>query len=150
MSYEYLSNSKDFTHLLFESMTVTLQKMSLFSTLFGVIFYPFIFQFSYKFWAYILRFYAEIFEYEGEDEKLEEIIEDLLNTMFTGNLLLIIPIFGGFLSTITQGYYLFLGLRKKLDFSSTQAILVLITPIFVLFLVSILIASYFVFLFSIF
>jgi hypothetical protein len=147
VSYEYLSSSKDFTHLLFQSMTVSYQKFNLMSTLFSVIFYPFIFQFAFKFWAYLLRFYAEIFHYEG-DRDLEVEIEELLNTVFTANLFLVIPIFGGILSTLTQGYYLFIGLRKKLQFTTTQAFLVLITPLFIVFLLTILIASYFVFLFS--
>lgn len=148
VSYEYLSSSENFTHLLFQSMTVSYQKFNLMSTLFSVIFYPFIFQFAFKFWAYLLRFYAEIFHYEGERD-LDVEIEDLLNTVYTANLFLVIPIFGGILSTLTQGYYLFIGLRKKLQFTTTQAFLVLITPLFILFLLTILIASYFMFLFSI-
>ncbi len=148
VSYEYLSSSEEFTHLLFQSMTVSYQKFNLMSTLFSVIFYPFIFQFAFKFWSYLLRFYAEIFHYEGERD-LDVEIEELLNTVFTANLFLVIPIFGGILSTLTQGYYLFIGLRKKLQFTTTQAFLVLITPLFILFLLTILIASYFMFLFSI-
>jgi hypothetical protein len=148
MSYDYLSNSEEFTHLLFQSMTLSYQKFNLMSTLFSVIFYPFIFQFAFKFWAYLLKFYAEIFHYEGERD-LDVEIEELLNAVFTANLFLVIPIFGGILCTLTQGYYLFIGLRKKLQFTTTQAFLVLITPLFILFLFTILIASYFMFLFSI-
>lgn len=146
LSYEYLSKSQDFTHLLFQSVTVSFQKFSLFSTLFGVIFYPFIFQFAFKFWAYILKFYTEVFDYDGDC--LEEEIEHMLNTVFTANIFLIIPIFGSILSTLAQAYYLFIGLKKRLEFTTTQAFLVLITPLFTLFLISILIASYFIFLFS--
>ena len=147
LSYEYLSSSEDFTHLLFQSMTVSWQKFGLLTTLFGVIFYPFIFQFAFKFWAYVLRFYAEIFDY-GNERDLDDEIESLLNTIFTANIFLVIPIFGNTLSFLAQGYYLFLGLKKKLEFTTTQAFLVLITPVFTIFLISILVASYFIFLFS--
>jgi len=142
ISYEYLSSSKDFTHLVFASFNVTFQKISLFTTLAQVIFYPFIFQFGFKFWTYILKFYAEIFEYEGERDLSIE-IEELLNSIYTANIFLIIPIFGNVLSFLTQGYYLFIGLRAKLYFTRLQAFLVLMTPLFLMFLLAILIASYF-------
>ncbi len=147
ISYEYLSSSQDFTHLVFAAFNVTFQKISLFSTLAQVIFYPFIFQFGFKFWAYVLNFYAEIFEYEGERE-LDTEIEELLNSIYTANIFLIIPIFGNVLSFLTQGYYLFIGLRAKLNFTRLQAFLVLITPLFLLFLLTILVASYFTLLIS--
>lgn len=146
-SYEYLSSSQDFSHMLFASVNVTFQKISLMTTLAQVIFYPFIFQFGFKFWAYVLRFYAEIFEYDGERD-LDVEIEELLNSIFTANIFLIIPIFGNVVSLLTQAYYLFIGLRAKLGFSRTQAFLVLLTPLFLMFLATMLIASYFTFLIS--
>jgi hypothetical protein len=148
-SYEYLSQSKDFSHMLFESFNVSLQKFSLLFTLGEVILYPLLFQFAYKFWVYVLKFYAEIFDYEDKDQ-LETVVEDLLHTLFTANLFLMIPIFGNVLSFLTQGYYLFLGLRKKLNFTRLQAFLVLLTPLFLLFLTAILIASYMTLLVSLF
>lgn len=147
MSYEYLSNSQSFTHMIFESINVTFQKISLMMTLFQVIFYPFIFQFAFKFWAYVLRFYAQIFEYNGE-RSLDIEIEELLNSIFTANIFLIIPIFGSILSFVTQAYYLFIGLRTKLEFTRAQAFLVLMTPLFIMFLITMLIASYFTILIS--
>ena len=147
VSYEYISNSQTYTHLIFESFSLTTQKISLIMTIAQVIFYPFIFQFAFKFWVYLLSFFAQIFAYEGERE-LEVEIEELLNSVFTTNIFLIIPIFGSVLSTIAQGYYMFVGVRAKLGFTKTQAILVLMTPLFLMFLITILIASYFAFLIS--
>lgn len=147
VSYEYLSSSADYTHLLFESFSVTAQKISLMMTLVQVIFYPFIFQFAFKFWAYLLRFFAQIFEYDG-DRELDVEIEELLNSIFTANIFLIIPIFGNVLSTLAQTYYLFIGVRTKLGFTRVQAFLVLMTPLFLMFLITILIASYFTLLLS--
>jgi hypothetical protein len=147
VSYEYLSSSQSYTHLLFESFSVTTQKISLMMTLVQVIFYPFIFQFAFKFWAYLLRFFAQIFDYDGERE-LDVEIEELLNSIFTANIFLIIPIFGNVLSTLAQSYYMFIGLRAKLGFTRAQVILVLMTPLFLMFLITVLIASYFTLLFS--
>ncbi len=147
ITYEQATSSQSFTHLISESVSVTFQKFTLMMTLFEVIFYPFIFQFGFKFWAYILRFYAQIFEYKGE-RALDTEIEELLNSIFTANIFLIIPIFGNILSLFTQAYYLFIGLKTKLSFTSTQAFLVLITPLFLMFLLTILVASYFTLLIS--
>lgn len=147
LTYEHATSTQSFTHLISESVSVTFQKFTLMMTLFEVIFYPFIFQFAFKFWAYILRFYAQIFEYKGE-RPLDTEIEELLNSIYTANIFLIIPIFGNILSILTQTYYLFIGLRAKLNFSATQAFLVLITPLFLMFLVTILVASYFTLLIS--
>lgn len=149
ISYEYLSNSKDFTHLLFQALNVKFQKFSLLSTLFQVIFYPFIFQFLHQFWTFLIKFYAQIFDFEADTEHSEEdLITDVVTTSFTSNVFLLIPIFGGVLSTIAQAFYLFTGLKAKLSFTNTQAFLVLITPLFIVFLLAILVASYMVFLIS--
>ena len=148
LSFEYLSNSQTYTHLLFESFTLTTQKISLMMTLAQVIFYPFIFQFAFKFWVYLLSFFAQIFHYEGERE-IEVEVEELLNSVFTTNIFLIIPIFGIVLSTLAQAYYMFVGVRAKLGFTKVQALLVLMTPLFLMFLITILIASYFALLISI-
>lgn len=149
MSYEYLSKSESFTHLMFQSLTVTTQKISLMITLAQVIFYPFVFQFGFKFWSYIVKFYAEVFDYEGERE-LDVEVEELLNTILTANIFLIIPIFGNVLSNMAQAYYLFLGLRVKMGFTRAQAFLVLLTPLFLMFFLTILVVSYVTFLISLF
>lgn len=147
ISYEYLSKSQSYTHMFFESMAVTSQKFSLMFTLVQVIFYPFVFQFGFKFLSYILRFFAQIFDYDG-DRELDVEIEELLNSIYTANIFLIIPIFGNVLSSMTQVYYLFIGLRTKLGFTRAQALLVLMTPLFLTFFLTILVVSYVTFLIS--
>jgi hypothetical protein len=149
MSYEYLSNSENFAHMLFQSFNVKFQKFSLYTTLFQVIFYPFIYQFLHKFWTFLIKFYAGVFDFELDNEHSEdELIEDVVTTSFTANFFLIIPILGGLVSTLAQIFYLFTGLKAKLSFTNTQAFLVLLTPLFIMFLLMILIASYFIFLIS--
>jgi hypothetical protein len=148
VSYEYVASSDGYAHLISESVSVTFQKISLMLTLFEVIFYPFLFQFGFKFWAYILKFYAQIFDFTG-DRPIEDEVEELLNSIFTANLFLVIPVFGNILSMITQGYFLFIGVRRKMNFTATQAFLVLITPLFLMFILTILVASYFTLLISI-
>ena len=79
---------------------------------------------------------------------MEEKADDILTTAFTSNLFLIFPIFGNILSNIALTYFIFQGLKKKYDFSSLQASLVLMTPLFIFFLFAMFTASYFVFLFT--
>lgn len=145
-SYTYFSGSKDFTHLALETFSFKFQKIALLTTLFGVIFYPFLFQFAYKFWKSVFKFYANIFDFK--DEQLEEKADQILITAFSANLFLILPIIGNILSNIALAFFLFQGLRKKYEFTSLQASLVLITPLFLLFLFAIFSASYFLFLFT--
>jgi len=148
-SYDYLSSSKDFSHLMLDSFSFTLQKWSMLTALFGVVFYPFIFQFAYKFWKGSFKFYASIFESQDENADLfEEKCDDILSTAFSSNLLLILPIAGNILSNIAMPFFIFTGLKRKLGFTSLQAGLVVITPAFIMFLLAIFSATYFVFLFT--
>lgn len=145
-TYTYFSGSKDFTHLILDSFNFRFQKISVLTTLFGVVFYPFIFQFTYKFWKGSFKFYANIFE--NESESFDEKAEDILNSAFSSNLFLLFPIIGNSLSNIAMIFLLFQGMKRKYEFTSLQASLVLITPLFLLFLFSIFSASYFLFLFT--
>ncbi|MGZ3788914.1 MAG: hypothetical protein ACXVLQ_10340 [Bacteriovorax sp.] len=145
-SYEYLSSSKDFTHMMLDSFSFKYQKFTLLSTLFAVIFYPFIFQFAYKFWKGCFKFYVNVFD--SEVENFEEKADDILSSAFSANLFLVLPIIGNLFSNISMFYFLFQGLKRKFEFSSLQSCLVLITPLFILFLITIFSASYFLFLFT--
>ena len=144
VSYEYFSNSRDFSHLVYDALSFQFQKISLLSSLFGAILYPFIFHFGYKFWKAIFKFYAQLFD--SEIDNIEEKSEDILSIAFSSNLFLILPIVGNVLSNLAHGFFIFRGLRQKYEFTSLQAFLVLMTPLFCLFLVAVFSASYFLFL----
>lgn len=147
ISYEYLAEPAGFSEAIFASVNISIQKISLMLILFEVVLYPFFFQFGFKFWAFILKFYGELFDYK-ESTPIEDAITSILNSIFTANIFLLIPVFGNVLSMMTEAYYLFIGLKAKLHFTNTQAFLVLITPLFFLFLSVILVASYFTLLLS--
>jgi hypothetical protein len=145
-SYYYFSSSKDFTHLVLESFSFKMQKITLLTTLFSVILYPFLFQFGYKFWKAIFKFYGNLFDVN--DENLDEKSDDILTSAFSSNLFLIFPIIGNFLSNVALAFFIFKGLKQKYEFTSLQASLVLLSPIFLMFLFTIFTASYLVFLFT--
>jgi hypothetical protein len=145
-TYNYFSGTPDFTHFLLDSFNFKFQKVTLLTTLFSVILYPFIFRFSYQFWKKSFKFYAIIFN--CSDDQLEINSDLILTSAYTSNIFLIFPLFGNFLSNISMAFFIFMGLKSKLKFSSLQAFLVLITPLFILFLISVFTASYFIFLFT--
>jgi hypothetical protein len=145
-SYSYFSESKDFTHFALEAFNFKFQKISLISTLFAVIFYPFIFQFAYKFWKSLFAFYNNIFD--SQIEQIDELGDEILTSAFSANLFLIIPIIGNVLSNVAMAFFLFQGFKRKYEFTSLQSFLILMTPLFLIFLISVFSASYFVFLFS--
>jgi hypothetical protein len=147
-SYQYFSTSEDFTHLILNSFSFSFQKISLFVQLGMVILYPVVFHFSYRFWMYLLGFYIQIFNsgFDPEEAKLKS--EEIVNTMYTSNSFLLLPIAGAVFSGFSQVYLLYRGVVVKLNFTKVQAFLVLLTPLFMIFILAILIVSYLVFLFS--
>ena len=144
-SYEYFKSSEDFTHLILNSFSFSLQKFSLIIQLTTVILYPITYYFTYKFWLFLLKFFAEIYNLQEETNENAQVI---VNKMYTSNIFLVLPIVGAMLSFLAQIYLLYTGVVKKLHFSKTQALLVLMTPMFILFMFAILIVSYFIFLLS--
>lgn len=146
-AYDYFSTSKDFTHLMLNSFSFSFQKISLFVQLGTVILYPLAFHFSYKFWIYLLNFYTQIF---SSNEEQKDNVTDIVNSMYTSNIFLVLPIIGALLSFFAQVLILYGGVSKKLNFTKTQAFLVLLTPLFLVFIIAILIVSYLVFLVSLF
>jgi hypothetical protein len=144
-TYEMATANQTISQMVYGQFNLTLQKFALISGISEAIFYPIVFHFSYKFWIYLLNFYAEIFNTEDRSEKNSEAV---LNAIYASNIFLIFPIFGKLLSFLAQFFYLYRGLLKKLHFNNMQAILVLLTPVFLIFLFAILVVSYFVFLIS--
>jgi hypothetical protein len=144
-SYEYFSTSEDFTHIVMNSVSFSFQKISLFVQLAMVVLYPVLFHLTYKFWVYLLNFFAQVFDQKNDSEA--KVIE-IVNAMYTSNVFLILPIAGAVLSFLAQTLILYRGVTTRLNFSKTQAVLVLMTPFFILFILAILIVSYFIFLVS--
>lgn len=144
-TYQYMSETDNIAKVLYSNFNLSLQKFSIIMGISEAIFYPVVFHFSYKFWLFILNFYGQVFNVETN---VEEESVDILNAIYASNVFLILPIGGKLLSLLAQGFYLFKGLMAKLGFSNLQAFLVLLTPLFIMFLFTILIVSYFIFLIS--
>jgi hypothetical protein len=146
---QYHSDATSLADIVTGSFNITFQKIMIFSGLSEAIFYPFVFHLSYRFWMFLLKFFAEVFEYdENAAGSIEENSTSILNALYASNVFLMIPVVGKLMSILAQGFYLYRGVIKKLNFTNTQAILVLMTPLFIIFLFAILIVSYFAFIIS--
>ena len=139
-SYNYFSHSKDLPSPFMQLLNFKFHQVSLFTTLFAVVFYPFLFQFGYKFWNALFNFYGNLFEVK--DDSMNEKNDEILSSAFSSNIFLVLPIVGNILSNIALFFLIFKGLKRKYEFTSLQASLVLLTPLFLLFLFLAFTASY--------
>lgn len=146
-TYEAAANTNSISQMVYTSFNLSLQKFSIILGLSEAIFYPIVFHFSYQFWNFLLKFYVQIFNLENEFD-FEERSEPILAAIYASNIFLLLPIFGKVASYLAQGFYLYKGLIKNLEFTNLQAFLVLLTPLFLIFLFAVLLFSYFAFLFS--
>ena len=145
LTYDYVSTNTTITKMVYSSFNLALQKYTLIIGISEAILYPVVFHFSYRFWVFLLQFYSQIFNLEND---FEENSECILTAIYASNVYLVIPVLGKLISFIAQGFLLYKGLLRKLDFSNLQAVLVLLTPFFLIFLFTMLVIAYFIFLFS--
>jgi len=145
VTYNYMSNEATISSMIMEQMNFKFQKFSIFFLLTEVILYPVVFYFTYRFMKTVLNFYSDIFLFEGDRDKT---FHQVLTPFYCANIFLILPIGGRVISYFAQAFYLYRGLVKKMEFTNLQSMLILLTPLFLVFLFSILIVAYFVFLLS--
>lgn len=145
LTYDYVSANNTISKMVYSSFNLTIQKYALIIGISEAILYPVVFHFSYRFWVFLLQFYSQIFNVEVNQE---ENVEDILTAIYASNIYLMIPVLGKLISFIAQGFLLYKGLLKKLNFTNLQAVLVLLTPFFMIFLVVMLMVAYFIFLMS--
>jgi len=117
---------------------ITHKKTFLYWVLVGVIFYPLILWFLSKFWIVIIRFFCVLYNKDGPTLKISTVCYCAL----TSQGLLVVPILGEILVPFAFFFFLFAGLKKSLGFTTLQAVLVLISPLFLFFLMIILSLAY--------
>ncbi len=140
--FSSLQNSGGF----FRGMNFNTERLSIFFALLELVVFPVALYFLYRFWVALLKFFAELFEYDKED--ILEACRQVAKRSYTVNFLFLLPIVGSSLSIFAQGLYLYLGMKNRLEFTNMQAILVLFVPLFLLVCLLILAVSYMIFIFS--
>lgn len=110
---------------------------TIFFVILRVVFFPLIFWFYGKFWVNIIKIFGNLYEKEGENEDyLDEVAEEIVTHAFTSHTFLVIPIVGLFLHRVANIIYLFGGLRRNLNLSVMQALLVILCPLFIVLFAS--------------
>lgn len=115
------------------------KKIFFYWVLVGVIFYPLFLWLLAKFWIVIVRFFCILY---GKDEVILDVNNVCYNSL-TSQGLLVVPVVGEVLVPFAFLFFLFAGLKNSLRFTTLQAILVIISPVFIFFLMLTLSLAYF-------
>ena len=113
----------------------------------SAIFFPLTLWFIGKFWSVLIRFFCVLY---GKDEgaNLNKHITVVSNAALISQGLLIVPVIGEFLVPFAFLFFLFAGLLKNLHFTVLQAVLVMISPLFLFLLMIVVSFGYVLLLFN--
>ena len=111
-------------------MQISTSKLNVFFLVLQIVFFPLALWIYSKFWVNIIKLFANLFGYEND---VEEISNEIVNNSLTAHTFLIIPIFGEVIQHLGGLVYIFAGLRRNLQMSVLQSVVVLISPL-ILFL----------------
>ena len=146
-AYQWVKGeSFDASEMAFSS-NFSLQKIMIFLLLLEVVFFPLSIWIFTKFWSVVIVFFADLFECEGDvNQKADEIVSNSL----VSHLFLLIPIFGQVANRISFLVFLFAGLTKNLRLNTSQALLVIASPLILFLLLLFILAVSVMMLFSIY
>lgn len=143
-AYSGQSDVNDFVNFAFDRVSFQWQKIGLVTLLVNVIFFPIYFYVYLKVWRGLLNFFVKIF---GRTDVNENQIEQVILSSQSSHLFYIIPIFGQGIKHFTSIYYLYLGMRRNMQFSNLQSFLVLVTPLFLVLIFTFFLLAYWIFVF---
>lgn len=102
------------------------QNLVLWGILLQIVFFPLLIWFYTRLWANIIKFFADLFEIEGE---VQTKTNQVVNHSMVSHMFLAIPIFGPLAQGIGMLFYLYAGLRNNFKFSHLQCLVVLVSPV---------------------
>lgn len=107
---------------------------TIFFLILNVVLFPFVIWIYTRFWIAIVTFFGNIFNktYQLEAAATETVHHALVSYTFY-----LIPIFGPLIQTISFVIYLYAGLKNNIQLSAFQSIIVILTPLFLLFVLCI-------------
>ncbi len=117
----------------------------LFSAALDIIFFPIGALILTELWSWVIRVYAKLL---NPDLPAEEIADEISVHALSSNLFNIIPFIGDFIQTLVYFFLLYAGLRSNLGASRSLAMVILITPTLVGFMLLSLFALVFFYLVS--
>ena len=109
--------------MLFEKLT---RRIGLFFVLIEVILFP-LFMFLYvKIWEIIIGLFSNLYSLQDEEKKG---ISEVVYLSASTNIFLLIPILGHHLRFFVGLFYIFVGLKKNLNFSVFRSIVITVSPL---------------------
>lgn len=147
ITFNYMSSDEAFTAILLPEFSFKAQQIVLFVALGQAILYPITMWVYTKFWGVLIRFFANLFEFEGDVVKTSE---QVVNYSLVSNMFLMIPVFGEVAKRFSSLIYIFAGLRQNFKFTRLQSVIVISSPILLLFMVLFFIGLYISIVLSIF
>ena len=97
----------------------------LFTTALDLVFFPIVALITTELWNFILKFYANRLQVEGDRDG---IVRDITSVALSSNFFLVVPIIGVVFQKITWMILLYIGCRHNLGASRSLAVLILMTP----------------------
>lgn len=131
--FQSWSAPNDLALLLPVDTTLYTQRVLLTAALAKVTFFPIIFWFYAKFWKVLIKFFAGLFQIEGN---LNKISDQIVNQSMTSHLMLAIPIFGKMLRHLAGLLHLFAGLRNNMQMTVLQSVVIILSPAVIMTMIS--------------
>ncbi len=113
--------------------TMYTQRVLLTAALAKVVFFPIIFWAYAKFWKILIKFFAGLFQAQGD---LNKITDQVVNQSMTAHFMLSIPIFGKMLRHLFGLLHIFAGLRNNLQMSVLQSVVIILSPAIIMTMLS--------------
>jgi len=145
MTSDALSDTESLSFLISSTFSFETQKVLVSWSILQVVLFPVTLWFYTKVWVVIIKFFGNLFEFDGD---VEQVTFQIVNHSIVTNLFLIVPIFGEMVRHFSSIVYLFAGLRKNMGLSTLQSIIVVASPLFIFVLFIVLGIVYFTSLFA--
>lgn len=133
MFFQSWTSPEEIALLLPIDTTLYTQRALLTATLAKVAFFPIIFWFYATFWKVLIKFFANLFQVEGN---IPRITDQIVHQSLSAHLMLAIPVFGKMLRHLLGLVHIFAGLRENMRMTVLQSLVVILSPAIMLTMIS--------------
>jgi hypothetical protein len=125
-----ITQNFDFIKDIIPSQNFSAHYFFIISAVLDVIFFPLYTLISIEVWQFFINFFGYV---KGIDKTLrKQAAEEIVKASLSSHLLLIIPLFGDIAQKISSFVSMYAGIRKHLEFSRLETIIVLVFPTVIL------------------
>lgn len=106
------------------------QRINIIIIIANVVFFPLIAFLYTRLWSWVISFFVFLFDRQDSDATG---IDQVVNGSLSSNTFLLIPIFGPVIKKFAMLVHLFAGLKNNIGLSNLQSIVVLLSPLLIMF-----------------